>query len=214
MRSRLSPDDARRLVAGQGGHARVPRVGSGVFRYVDHDLCLFLAPDDPRGAESEPGVSLADGPGRLGVPVLQQRDHSPGGESAAPRRPAGVPRLVGPDHRPGRVVPAGHDARVERPDRHVGLDHQPQSVRHDVFHPGRFSRLARDHRRDRDEHRVRPGVAPADHGAERDRRGSRLLVLALSWMVSGWWSLPWCMSWDDDRVGSRFARESFGKREA
>ena len=37
-----------------------------------------------------------------------------------------------------------------------------------------------------DEHRVRPGVAPADHGAEHDRRGSRLLVLALcGWRLGG-----------------------------
>ena len=55
-----------------------------------------------------------------------------------------------------------------------------------VFHSGRFSRLARDHWRDRDEHCVRPGVAPANHGAERDRRGSRLLVLALcGWCLGG-----------------------------
>src|SRR5208337_2931759 len=175
-----------RLVAGQGGHAHVPGVGSGLFRYVDHDVCLFLAPDHPRGAESEPGVSFTDGPGRLGMPVLQQRDHLHGGESAAPQLTADVSRLVGPDHRAGCVVPLGHNARMEQPDWQVGPDHQPQFVRQHVFHSGWFSRLARDHWRDRDEHCVRPGVAPANHGAERDRRGSRLLVLALcGWCLGG-----------------------------
>ena len=85
----------------------------------------------------------------------------------------------------GVLVPAGHGDGVERPDRQVGLDHQPQSVRHHVFHSGRFSRLARDHRRDRHEHRVRPGVAPADHGAERRPAWKSSPGTGISWMAFG-----------------------------
>ena len=145
--------------------------------------------------KSEPGVSLTDGSGRLGVPVLQQRDDLPGGESSAPQFTADVSRLVGSDHRAGRLVPLGHNARVERSDWQVGIDHQPQFVREHVFHSGRIPCLARDHWGDRHEYCVRPGAAPADHGRNRPVWKSSPGTGTL-WMVFGWWSLPWCMSWD------------------
>ena len=59
-----------------------------------------------------------------------------------------------------------------------------------------FHALARDHWRDRDEHRVRPGA-----GGGRSRSGTGPAWRSspgtgTSWMVSGRWSLPWCMWWD------------------
>ncbi len=80
------------------------------------------------------------------------------------QRPAGVSWLVGLDDRPGRGVSRGHGARVDRVDWHLGLDHEPESVRDHVLYAGRFSRAACDRRPDRDECRAGTGAAAAHHG--------------------------------------------------
>ena len=91
----LSPDDAVALSPIKVGMLAFLASEVAFFGTLIDGLSLFLAPDHPGDAESEPGVSPADGPGRVGLPVLQQRDHPHGGAGAAPRRPAGFPAVGG-----------------------------------------------------------------------------------------------------------------------
>ena len=54
-----------------------------------------------------------------------------------------------------------------------------QSVRHDLLHARRFSRISRDVRVNRAVDRARSGASPRGVSAPRDRRGTDFLVLAL-----------------------------------
>src|SRR5947207_248406 len=64
-------------------------------------------------------------------------------------------------------------------DRGSRPDHQPQPVRHDLLHPGRPPRAARDRRGDDHAYRARPGTAPPGDNREPGRGRAGVLVLAL-----------------------------------
>ena len=66
----------------QSGHDHVPGYRGFVLRHVDHGLCLFSFADESGKSIAQPGFSSADCPGRIGLPVLEQRDDSSGGKSA------------------------------------------------------------------------------------------------------------------------------------
>ena len=62
--------------------------------------------------------------------------------------------VVGIDDRAGSAFPVGTMWEWSELIGTMGLDHQPQPVRDDIFHTGRISRAARVDRRDRDEHHL------------------------------------------------------------
>ena len=76
---------------------------------------------------------LPVGAGRIGLSFLEQRDDRSGGKSSGSRSPRRFLRWWGLTIVLGALFLAGHDVGVERPDRQVGLDHQPQSVRDHVI---------------------------------------------------------------------------------
>ena len=168
----------RHIVASQGRHALLFAVGSGVFRYAHHDLCLFFARDQARRSNPKPGVSPSTGIGRVRVPLFQQLHHPPGRKATAAQFAAGFLVWWGLTIMLGIIFLAGTVLEWYDLIGKWGLTDQPQSFRHHVFHAGRFPRVARDGRCDCHEYHLWPGLAPTPYGSQPDGRAGCRLVLA------------------------------------
>ncbi len=122
------------------------------------------------------------------------------------KRLADVPGLVGLDDRPGGSVSRGNGPRVERADRQVGFDHEPEFVWNHLFHTRWFSCAPRDHWPSCDDDYAGARVAAAGHGSKPRERRSRLVVLAFrGWGVVGGIYLGLCGG--TMRLGARSASE-------